>query len=57
MPEKRTTVEAKCQGNTGMQGEYRGIQENARGIYGSGCKVPGEGWGMQRKARGTHGSV
>ena len=28
----------------GNAGEYRGIQGNARGTYGSGCKVPGECW-------------
>ena len=29
-----------------MPGEYRGIQGNARGTYGSGYKVPAECWGM-----------
>ena len=28
----------------GNAGEYRRIQGNARGTYGSGCKVPGECW-------------
>ena len=29
----------------------RGMQGNARGTYGSGCKVPGECSGMQGNAR------
>ena len=33
----------KCQGNTR---ECRRMQGNARGTYGSGCKVPGECRGM-----------
>ena len=45
-----------ARGTHGKAGEYRGIQVNARGTYGSGCKVPGECWGMQWKARGMHGS-
>ena len=59
----------ECQGNVrewrqsarGMQGnavEYRGLHVNARGTYGSGCKVPGECWGMQGNAgnaKGKHG--
>ena len=28
----------------GNAGEYMRIQGNARGTYGSGCKVPGECW-------------
>ena len=47
----------ECQGNIrvwmqsarGTQenaGELRGIQGNARGTYGSGCKVPGERMGV-----------
>ena len=40
-------MEAKWQGNTG---ECRGIEGNARGTYGSGCKVPGKCWGMQGNA-------
>ena len=35
----RTVVGTKCQGNGG---ECREMQWNARGTYGSGCKVPGE---------------
>ena len=57
----------ECQGNVwewrqspkGMQenvGESRGIQGNTRGMYGSGCKVPGDCWGMQGNARGMYGS-
>ena len=53
MPGERTRVEAKCQGNAG---ECREIQGNARGTYGSGCKVPGKCWGMQGNVRGTYGS-
>ena len=49
-------VEAKCWETQGNAGECRGIQGNARGTYGSGCKVPGECWGMQGNARETYGS-
>ena len=37
----------ECQGNAE---EYRGIQGNARGTCGSGCKMPSECWGMLGKA-------
>ena len=53
MSGERTRVEAKRQGNAG---ECRGIQGNARGTYGSGCKVPGECWdcrGMPRERMGV----
>ena len=40
-----------------MPGECRGIQGNARGTYGSGCKVPGECRRMQGNARETYRSV
>ena len=40
----------------GYGGEYRRIQGNARGTYGSECKVTGECWVMQGSARGTIGS-
>ena len=56
MPGERTRVKAKCQENAG---ESRGLQGNARGTYGSGCKVPGECWGMQGNAgnaKGKYGS-
>ena len=43
-------------GMQGNAGEYRGIQGNDRGTYGSGCKVPGECWGIQGNARGKYGS-
>ena len=42
-------------GMQGNAGEYRGIQGNDRGTYGSGCKVPGECWGIQGNARGSMG--
>ena len=35
----------------------RGMQGNARGTYGSGCKVPGECRGMQGNAKETYRSV
>ena len=53
MSGERTRVEAKRQGNAR---ECRGIQGNARGTYGSGCKVPGECWecrGMPRERMGV----
>ena len=56
MPRERTRVEAMCREAQGNEGEYREIKGNARGTYGSGCKVPGKCWGMQWKTRGTHGS-
>ena len=55
MSVERTRVDAKRQGNAGECREYRGmqgIQGNARGTYGSGCKVSGECWecrGMPRE--------
>ena len=39
MPWECTVVGAKCQRNAG---ECTGMQGNAREIYGSECKVPGE---------------
>ena len=39
MPGEHMSVDAKFQRNAG---EFRGIQGNARGTYGSGCKLPGE---------------
>ena len=41
----------------GNAGEYRGIQGNARGMYGSGCKVPAECWGMLGNAGICQGNV
>ena len=38
-------------GTQGNAGGHRGIQGNASGTYGSGCKVPGECWKMQGNAR------
>ena len=46
-------VEAKCWETQGNAGECRGIQGNARGTYGSGCKVPGECWGMPGERTGV----
>ena len=53
MPGERMGVGAKCQGMQGggggqckVQGEYRVMQRNARGMHGSGCKVPWECRGM-----------
>ena len=37
-------------------GKVPGEHGNASGMYGSGCKVPGECWKMQGNARGTYGS-
>ena len=40
----------------GNAGEYRRIQGNAKGTYGSGCKVPEECWerrGMPRERMGV----
>ena len=57
--ECQVNVQEWRQSARGMQGnaaEYRGLQGNARGTYGSGCKVPEECWGMQWKARVMHGS-
>ena len=61
MPGERMGVGAKCQGNAGECHSNvwewcsaKGMQEmlgNARGTYGSGCKVPGECRGMQGNAR------
>ena len=45
MPEERTRVEAKCQGNTG---ECRGIQGNTGGM-------PGERMGVGAKCQGKVG--
>ena len=50
MPGERMRVEAKCQENAG---ECRGIQGNARGTYGSGCKEPGKCRGMPRERMGV----
>ena len=48
----------ECQGNVRERLQIaRGMQGNARGTYGSGCKVPGECGGMQENARETYRSV
>ena len=61
-------VGAKCQGNAGeckgmpgermavganSQGNARERKKNARGTYGSECKVPGECRGMTRESTGV----
>ena len=63
MPGERMGVGAKCQGNAGECHSNvwewcsaRGMQEmlgNARGTYGSGCKVPGECRGMPQQRMGV----
>ena len=39
-------MQGNARGTQENAGEYRGIQGNARGTYGSGCKVPAECWRM-----------